>query len=79
MITIYHRNNCPQCRLTMTLFGKHNIPYRSINVDSNSELITQLKSEGFNSVPVVRISEDNAWSGFQPAKINAYVASLAEA
>lgn len=69
-VTIYTKNNCPQCDSTKKLFKKLDIEYSEINIEENPDVLEFLKREGHRSAPVV-MTADDSWGGFNEAKIRA--------
>jgi len=78
-ITLFHKNNCVQCRMTMKLLDGGNIPYESINIDDQPDYAEMLKEEGYLSAPVVKVFVDDqltdSWTGFQVSKVRAVLDS----
>ncbi|MFC5369837.1 glutaredoxin-like protein NrdH [Arcanobacterium bovis] len=72
MITIYTKDNCPQCAATKRQFDKSGVQYNEINLDTNPEAVEQLKAMGYREVPVV-FSGLNHWSGFRPELIKSAI------
>ena len=70
-VVLYSKNDCIQCRMTKRNLDSLGIEYQEINLDENpqfSEYVT--KDLGFMAAPVV-VTDTDAWSGFQPGKIEA--------
>lgn len=74
MITIYTKDNCPQCAATKRQFDKSGVQYNEINLDTNPEAVEQLKAMGYRAAPVV-FSGLNHWSGFRPELIKSAIRS----
>ncbi|HEM3632963.1 TPA: glutaredoxin-like protein NrdH [Streptococcus suis] len=72
MVTIYSKNNCVQCKMSKKFLDQHNVAYKEINLDEQPEYIKHVKSLGFSSAPVIE-TENEVFSGFQPAKLKALV------
>lgn len=71
-ITIYTKNNCPQCMMTKRFLADKNIPYEEKNIDTEPQYIDWLKSQGFQSVPVVKDLQDKVTIvGFRPDQLKA--------
>ncbi len=69
-ITVYTKNHCPACRMTKKWLSSRDIQFKELNIDSEPELIAELKLYGFISLPVVAVgSLDNAWAGFMPDRL----------
>ncbi|HFI0263930.1 TPA: glutaredoxin-like protein NrdH [Streptococcus suis] len=72
MVTIYSKNNCVQCKMSKKFLDEHNVAYKEINLDEQPEFIEHVKSLGFSAAPVIE-TENEVFSGFQPAKLKALV------
>ncbi|KRN20972.1 hypothetical protein IV79_GL000197 [Pediococcus claussenii] len=57
--------------MTKRFLSEHEIPFVERNINTNPEYIDQLKAQGFQSVPVVQVSEDKAIAGFRPNELKA--------
>lgn len=69
-ITVYTKNHCPACTMTKKWLDGRGLQFEELNIDSEPELIAELKLYGFNSLPVVAVgSLDNAWAGFRPDRL----------
>lgn len=68
-LTIYVKNNCPQCKMTLRLMHAFKIqPNSIINISEQPDYIPKLKQNGWRATPVV-ITDSTSWSGFRPDKI----------
>lgn len=72
MITVYTKPACVQCDATKRLMDKLDVEYSTIDITVDAEAFEMITSKGFKSAPVV-ITEDDAWAGFNPGKINGLV------
>jgi glutaredoxin-like protein NrdH len=72
MITVYTKPACVQCEATKRMMDKLNIKYDTIDITLDKDALDMVLSKGFKSAPVV-ITEDDAWSGFNPDKISRLV------
>ncbi|HFI0635156.1 TPA: glutaredoxin-like protein NrdH [Streptococcus suis] len=72
MVTIYSKNDCVQCKMSKKFLDQHNVAYTEINLDEQPEYIEHVKGLGFSSAPVIE-TENDVFSGFQPAKLKALV------
>ena len=72
MITVYTKPQCVQCDATKRMLDNLKIEYSTVDVSKDAEAIEKLYAMGFSSAPVV-ITDSDAWSGFQPDKINSLV------
>jgi len=69
MITVYTKPSCVQCDATKRMMDKLNIEYSTVDITVNAEAFDMIVSKGFKAAPVV-ITDDDAWSGFNPDKIS---------
>ena len=68
MITVYTKNNCPQCMMTKHFLKDHHMDFEEINVDDNMEAKQLLIEKNLLQLPVVTNNEE--WiSGFQPQRL----------
>ncbi|MGQ7373295.1 glutaredoxin-like protein NrdH [Streptococcus suis] len=72
MVTIYSKNDCVQCKMSKKFLDQHNVAYTEINLDEQPEYIEHVKSLGFSAAPVIE-TENEVFSGFQPAKLKSLV------
>ena len=72
MITVYTKPSCVQCEATKRMMDKLKIKYSTVDITVDSEAFDMLISKGFKSAPVV-MTENDAWSGFNPDKISGLV------
>lgn len=67
-ITVYSKPNCPQCELTKRDMDILGIEYQTIDISQDQDKLDELMKLGFRSAPVVQ-TENEAWSGYDQAKI----------
>lgn len=72
MVTIYSKNDCVQCKMSKKFLDQHNVAYTEINLDEQPEYIEHVKNLGFSAAPVIE-TENEVFSGFQPAKLKSLV------
>lgn len=51
---------------------EHGFGFEELNTDEHPELIDEVKSHGFNGLPVV-VTPDEAWQGYRPNKLNEFL------
>ncbi len=69
-ITIYTKDNCPQCKMTKRFLSEKNVAFEERNIDNEPQYIDWLKNQGFRSVPVVTDQEENLTIvGFRPDQL----------
>lgn len=68
-ITLYSKNNCPQCKMTKRFLSEKNVSYIERNIDNEPEYIDLLKAQGFQSVPVITTAEEMTIVGFRPDQL----------
>jgi glutaredoxin-like protein NrdH len=54
------------------MMNKLEIEYQTVDISQDPAALEMLLEKGFQSAPVV-ITQDDAWAGFQPDKINEIV------
>lgn len=66
MLTVYSKPNCIQRKMTKIWLNQNKIPYDTVDVIENPEALEEIKSLGFQSMPVVTLDKnfDNAWVGY---------------
>ena len=69
-LTLYTKNNCPQCKMTKRFLSQQDVSYNEINIDDEPQYIDWLKEQGHRSVPVLT---NNAVTivGFRPDQLRA--------
>ena len=68
-VTVYTKPNCVQCDATKRTMDKLGISYSTVDITVNTEAYDMIMAKGFQAAPVV-ITDDDAWSGFNPDKIS---------
>ncbi|AQP54283.1 NrdH-redoxin [Vagococcus penaei] len=69
-ITLYTKNNCPQCTMTKKFLADKEVAFNEINIDSKPEYIDDLKAKGFRSVPVITTEDARVTIvGFRPDQL----------
>jgi glutaredoxin-like protein NrdH len=69
MTTVYTKPQCVQCEATKRMMDKLGVEYTTVDIVENPEELQKLIDMGYRAAPVVVTDEGDAWSGFQPAKI----------
>lgn len=69
MITVYTKPSCVQCDATKRMMDKLKIEYSTVDITIDKEAFDMIISKGFKAAPVV-ITDNDAWSGFNPDKIS---------
>ena len=54
MLTIYSKNNCPQCKMVKRWLDNKNVEYNEINIEEKPSLIQEVKDLGYSAVPVIK-------------------------
>lgn len=73
MTTVYTLPACVQCDMTKRYLDRAGVDYDTVDISQNPEAYDKIVQLGFSAAPVV-ISGDNAWSGFQPDRLDSLVA-----
>lgn len=71
-ITVYSKPACVQCEQTKKLLTKNGLEFDVIDITENEAAYDTVINMGFKAAPVV-VTDDDAWAGFQPDKINGLV------
>lgn len=77
IITVYTQPNCQPCRATKRWLDKRGVEYRTVDVTESPADLAAIKSLGYNSVPVVIVSNgdpetDIHWSGLHVDNLTKY-------
>ena len=68
MITVYSKPNCELCEMTKEILKVHYVEFEEINVEENEEALEIIKEKGFETLPVVIVSNKGfvfEFDGFQ--------------
>ncbi|MGY3766138.1 glutaredoxin-like protein NrdH [Vagococcus vulneris] len=69
-ITLYTKNNCPQCMMTKKFLADKDVVFNEINIDTEPQYIDALKAQGFRSVPVITTEDAQVTIvGFRPDQL----------
>jgi glutaredoxin-like protein NrdH len=76
-ITVYTQNGCQPCKATKRWLDKRGVTYTTIDVTESPADLEAIKALGYNSVPVVVVSNgdpltDLHWSGLVVANLEKY-------
>lgn len=64
-VTVYSKSHCPQCDATKRRLDRLGIPYRTVDLDSRTDVARGLAAEGYKQTPVVKTNRGE-WSGYRP-------------
>lgn len=53
MLTVYTKDNCPQCTMAKALLESHGIEYTTVNVGVRTHARDYLVAQGLRSVPQI--------------------------
>ncbi|MDT2817630.1 glutaredoxin-like protein NrdH [Vagococcus lutrae] len=70
-ITLYTKNNCPQCKMTKRFLAQKDVIFEEINIDEQPQYIDWLKEQGHRTVPVLTTNESMTIVGFRPDQLKA--------
>lgn len=69
-VTVYSKPNCIQCNMTYRFLDKHEIPFESVDITTDRDAYEYVVSDlGYLAAPVVKVSDEEHWSGFQPKRL----------
>lgn len=71
-VTVYTKPACVQCDATKRHLDKLGVKYETVDITVDTDAFDMIVSKGFKAAPVV-ITDDNAWAGYQPDKIDGLV------
>lgn len=63
MLTVYSKNNCPQCDQVKMLLTTNNIEFNEVRVDHDPQAREFLLAKGHRSVPQLYLNEQLAVPG----------------
>lgn len=72
-ITVYSKSGCPECVFTKKYLEEQNIPFEEKKVDQNEVFLDEVILLGYRSLPVVKIGEEESFSGYQPERLEKLV------
>lgn len=71
-VTVYTKPNCIQCNMTHRFLEKHEIPFETVDITTDRDAYNHVVSDlGYMAAPVVKVSDEEHWSGFQPERLKA--------
>lgn len=65
-VILYSKPNCMQCTFTKKYLDQIGTPYKVKDVSVSEEALEEVRSLGFQSVPVVYAEGIQAFNGFRP-------------
>lgn len=73
-VTVYSKDSCGQCLGVKMFLKSKGIEFEEKNTDRNPDFKSEVSELGFNSLPVIRIVENDnlvtePFSGFDPDKL----------
>lgn len=68
-IIVYTKSHCPQCDATKRRLDRLSIPYRTVNLDTDPNMVAELTAKGFKQTPIVEAGSES-WSGYRPDLID---------
>lgn len=66
-ITVYGQDECSYCEQTRKYYERQGIPVEYVNLsqENNAKILERLRSEGYESLPIVKTS-NQTWQGMRP-------------
>lgn len=68
-ITVYSKSGCAECVFTKKFLEDENVSFQEKRVDLNEEYLEEVLALGYRSLPVVKIDEDETFTGYQPERL----------
>ncbi|RLK63734.1 glutaredoxin-like protein NrdH [Atopobacter sp. AH10] len=72
-LTIYSKPNCMQCNFTKRFLKDKGIEFIEKDITVSEEALQEVKDLGFQSVPVVKNSDGEAFAGFNPERLESLI------
>lgn len=69
MVTVYSKENCVQCKLTLRKMDELGVQYEVRDVTEDGDALVTVKNLGYLAAPVVLTEIGEHWSGFRPELI----------
>lgn len=70
-ITVYTKPSCVQCTATYKALRKDGLDFEMVDITEDETARAEVMTLGYLQAPVVRVSNDEHWSGFRPDRIKA--------
>lgn len=67
-VVLFTKPGCQPCKATKRVLDAKGIAFQEFDISVDTEARDKVISMGFKSAPVV-VTEDDAWSGFNPGKL----------
>lgn len=74
MVTIYTKEQCPNCVKSKLLMKKLGIEFDEISIENTPGAREKIMGLGFRAAPVI-FTETDSWSGFNEDKIYALISN----
>ncbi|MCM0597517.1 NrdH-redoxin [Periweissella fabaria] len=71
-MNVYTKVGCPACKMTERWLTEHGFGYEELNTTERTELLNDLKLQGYSGLPVV-VTANNSWQGFRPDYLSKYL------
>jgi glutaredoxin-like protein NrdH len=75
-LTIYTTPACHACTFSKRYMTDHGITFEAIDVTTNPEGLSVIKSLGYGTAPVFVVADGSHFQGFQPDLINAAAGNI---
>lgn len=72
-VTIYSKAGCGECVFTKKYLEQNGVDYQEFNLTQEPQYLQTVTDLGFSSLPVVVIEGQEAFSGFQPQRLETLV------
>lgn len=74
-VVLFSKPGCQPCKATKRKLDAKGVDYKEFDISVDMEARDKVISLGFKQAPVV-VTESDAWSGFNPGKIDALIAEI---
>jgi len=71
MLTVYTTPGCTDCNATRKALTRRGLPYRTVDLTTDSEAMDYVRGLGYAQAPVCVTDTGEHWSGFRPDRLTA--------
>ena len=72
-VIIYSKPGCAHCQFTKKHLEKLAISYEERDINKNESFLEEVRTLGFQSLPVIIVEGEEPFSGFQPDRLEKLV------
>ena len=72
-IIVYSKPGCAHCQFTKKYLDKRGIAFEERNINENEAFLEEVRALGFQTLPVITITGEEPFTGFQPDRLEKLV------